>query len=453
MKNEQYTQMDSKVGNLAKPVPQIWGSEAAPGPKKTHRFFGRPLQLNLNKLSDAGGSKDAVDLRSQKPTFESIWVHMLRDKEILCQEPIQIKNFSQFCGSEKRNGLKSSDSKRGVYMALKSPRGKRTKADVEQEFMQLAEEASSERHSNSAKLEMAEQIQQAEIKAAVSEITVEVVSKKLAELNVEISRTLSGLSEKMTGEVNLLRSLKEAVRLESKDLQKLHGIDVAATSIDQLIADYTEKKKSLEAETSKMREEWEKEKEENKREIAEAAELLKKNRTRENEDYEYKKTLERKKLQDHFDEEWRLKEKQNRESQEELEKSWKEREMALKIQEEEFSSLKKEVDQFPSRLIAECSKASKEALKEAEAKYNQEISHLKRDLVVEKQIGELKIKQLQDSLSNQQAQMSSLQAQLEEAKRQSQDIALKAIEGASGANALSHINKIAIEQAKNRLPN
>jgi hypothetical protein len=31
-----------------------------------------------------------------------------------------------------------------------------------------------------------------------------------------------------------------------------------------------------------------------------------------------------------------------------------------------------------------------------------------------------------------------------------QDIAVKAIEGASGAKALSHLNQVATEQAKNR---
>jgi colicin import membrane protein len=31
-----------------------------------------------------------------------------------------------------------------------------------------------------------------------------------------------------------------------------------------------------------------------------------------------------------------------------------------------------------------------------------------------------------------------------------QDIAVKAIEGASGSKALSHVNQIAMEQAKNR---
>jgi len=35
-------------------------------------------------------------------------------------------------------------------------------------------------------------------------------------------------------------------------------------------------------------------------------------------------------------------------------------------------------------------------------------------------------------------------------QQQVQDIAVKAIEGASGSKALSHVNQIAMEQAKNR---
>jgi colicin import membrane protein len=64
-----------------------------------------------------------------------------------------------------------------------------------------------------------------------------VIAEKLSDLTVEISRTLSGLGEKMNTEVGLLRSLKDAVALESKDLQRLHGIDIAATSVDQLVSD------------------------------------------------------------------------------------------------------------------------------------------------------------------------------------------------------------------------
>jgi hypothetical protein len=46
--------------------------------------------------------------------------------------------------------------------------------------------------------------------------------------------------------------------------------------------------------------------------------------------------------------------------------------------------------------------------------------------------------------------ISALQKQLDETKQQVQDIAVKAIEGASGARALAHVNQIAMEQAKTR---
>jgi colicin import membrane protein len=336
-------------------------------------------------------------------------------------------------------------------MALKSARSKRSKVEVEEEFSQLAAAIADEKKFGSPKLDAATQIHEDDIRAAVSEITVEIISRKLSDLNLEISRTLSSLSEKLIYEVNLLKSLKEAVALESKELQRIHGVDIAATNIDVLVDEYSERKKILEAEIIQTREAWEKEKIEKELKEKEDAEILKKSRTRENEDYEYRKVLERKKFQDRFEEECRLKEKENRERQETLEKNWNDREAAIKVKEEEFAALKKEVEQFPNRLSSECAKVAKETSKEVEAKFSQEIANLKRDLIVEKQMSELKIKQLQESLATQQNQMSIWQTQLEEAKRQAQDVVVKALEGAAGAHALAHVNQIALEQAKNRM--
>jgi len=74
----------------------------------------------------------------------------------------------------------------------------------------------------------------------------------------------------------------------------------------------------------------------------------------------------------------------------------------------------------------------------------------KKDAEAEKRFGELRVKTLEDSVAHQQSQIAALEKQLADAKQQVQDIAVKAIEGASGARALSHINQIAMEQAKNR---
>ncbi len=53
-------------------------------------------------------------------------------------------------------------------MAPKSSRTKRSKAEVEQEFAQLAEMTTEEKNASSAKQEMASQMHEKEIRAAVS---------------------------------------------------------------------------------------------------------------------------------------------------------------------------------------------------------------------------------------------------------------------------------------------
>ena len=146
----------------------------------------------------------------------------------------------------------------------------------------------------------------------------------------------------------------------------------------------------------------------------------------------------------------KLVEKQNREKQEALEKSWQQREAVLKEREEEVSRLKSESEGFPARLEKACTQAEAEATRATAQKFEQQILLLKKESEAEKRLAELQIKTLEDTLSRQSAQMAALQKQLDEAKQQVQEIAVKAIEGASGAKALSHINQIAMEQAKHR---
>jgi len=73
---------------------------------------------------------------------------------------------------------------------------------------------------------------------------------------------------------------------------------------------------------------------------------------------------------------------------------------------------------------------------------------LKKEAETEKRLATLQVKTLEDTITRQAAQIEALQKQMDEAKQQVQDIAVKAIEGASGAKALAHINQIAMEQAK-----
>jgi hypothetical protein len=254
----------------------------------------------------------------------------------------------------------------------------------------------------------------------------------------------------LTEEVQLLASVREAVGLERKELDRLHKIDVAATALDQLVQDYARQKQELETEIATQRAAWEEEAAHADRERKEQDESLKKQRQREAEDFEYKKTQERKKAQDKYDEEIRLREKTNLEKQDTLEKSWQLREAVLKEREEELARLRKEAEAFPKRLEAEAKDAAERARRESEARLQQEILVMKKDAEAEKRFGELRVKTLEETAAHHLAQIAALEKQLADAKQQVQDIAVKAIEGASGARALSHINQIAMEQAKNR---
>ena len=230
----------------------------------------------------------------------------------------------------------------------------------------------------------------------------------------------------------------------------LHKIDVAATALDQMVQDYAREKQRSEAEIAAQRQAWEEESARMERERKEQDETLKKQRQREIENYEYKKALERKKAQDKYEEEMRLVEKKNQERQEALEKGWKQREAELKEREDELTHLRKEAEGLPARLQNEAETAALRVRRETEAKFEQEVLVLKKDAETEKRLAELHVRTLEETLARQAAQIVTLEKQLVDAKQQVQDIALKAIEGASGSKALSHVNQIAMEQAKNR---
>jgi len=333
-----------------------------------------------------------------------------------------------------------------------APRPKRTKAETEQEFNEIQEELTLAREAVEPKAEEVRKARETETRTAVEGLTVEAVVGEISNLGLAVSKSLATLSGQMVQEVNRLAIVREAVALEQKELDRLHKIDVAATALDQLVQDYSRQKEQLDAEITAQRAAWDEELKQSERERKEQDELLKKQRQREIDEYEYRKVLERKKAQDKYEEEIKLQERANKEKQETLEKSWRERETALKASEEELKNLRKEAVDFPARLQRESEKAAAEAVRASEQKSEQRILLLAKDSEAEKRLSELRIKALEESLTRQSAQLTVLEKQLEEAKRQVQEIAVKAIEGASGARALSHINEIAMEQAKHRTP-
>ena len=105
------------------------------------------------------------------------------------------------------------------------------------------------------------------------------------------------------------------------------------------------------------------------------------------------------------------------------------------------------MDNYPVKLQKEISVAVIEKTKSLDDKYKHEMFALQKDIETDRKLAELKIKTLDEMSGKQSIIIEALQRKLEESKMQVQDIAIKAIEGASGSRALAHVNQIAIEQA------
>ena len=280
-------------------------------------------------------------------------------------------------------------------------RAKRPRAEVQEEFSEIREEVESAKKTAEPKREESLRQQEADLRAAVGGLSVEGVVQQMSGLSLEISKALSGLSDKLMEEVNRLASIRQAVELEQKELQRLHKIDIGATALDQLVQDYRLEKEREEAEIAAQRTAWEEESERVERERKENEENLKKLRQREMDDYEYRKTLERKRAQDKYDEEVRVVEKKNKEKQETLEKDWSRRETMLKEQEEELARLRKESQEFANRLRSESEQAAAQATKAAESRFDQQILILKKDGEADKRVADLRIKTLEETIAGQ----------------------------------------------------
>ncbi len=110
--------------------------------------------------------------------------------------------------------------------------------------------------------------------------------------------------------------------------------------------------------------------------------------------------------------------------------------------------MKSRAERFPNELADAVKKAEDAAriaaLKQADA----EAKLAAKEVEGDKRVSALKIASLEEKIAAQTTQIESLTRQLAAANTQVQDIAVKAIEGASGLKALSAVNEIAFSQAK-----
>jgi hypothetical protein len=194
---------------------------------------------------------------------------------------------------------------------------------------------------------------------------------------------------------------------------------------------------------------WQKEQEAQAHFLKERDASLQRAREREAAEYAYERERTRKQETDNYEQQ----QKKLFETLDALvqrkQRDWEAREKALADQEKLFAEYQAQVEAFPAELDAAVQKAAAEGRKlvEAEAKIQADLQA--QEIAGEKRIAELRLKALRETIDKQTVQLDNLSKQLNAVLQQVQDLAVKALEGASTSSSYQAIREIALEQAKN----
>jgi hypothetical protein len=298
-------------------------------------------------------------------------------------------------------------------------------SDIELEEIEIAPRPAG------AKNQAAKAIRETEVLEAVTGLSLDSVSTTLASTQVEVQKSLADLSAKLVERMQLLKNVEEAIQLKQEELKQLYNIEAKEIELDD-----------LQAEIAKQRELWEEEQARKAREFEEQRSERAKNWRREEEEYRYERSQQQRKLEDQFKQKMEEQEKANRNKQEQVEKNWAERESELKKRETEFAELKAKVEAFPEQLKKAENAAGIITGNSVKKEYETKATLAAKDLEMFQKLASQETASLRQALEKATGEITGLKSQLEQARSDVKEISGKALESASGRDALAAMQKL-----------
>jgi len=277
----------------------------------------------------------------------------------------------------------------------------------------------------------------------------------------KFNTALSQLSTNLLVEASHLKEVRTDVEEESSRLASLYDLKIEENTLSDLLKQYSDTAEQYQETLKQKREELEKnwfeknqtsetEKEEKELHLQEQETANKKTQKREESEYSYDLTQKR----GLSDEEYSQQQKQQQQALNEIEetrrKAWEEHEKTLVEREKQFEECKTKVERFPKELETAIKKAKEEGTGIARHQAKIKIDLAAKEFTGDEEVYKLKILSLEEQVATQSAQIEKLSKQLEAALQQAQELAVKAIEGASSHSSFDALKEIALEQAKNQ---
>ncbi|MDM8540888.1 hypothetical protein QUF90_07350 [Desulfococcaceae bacterium HSG9] len=343
---------------------------------------------------------------------------------------------------------------------MKRPTIKDTKAQIlvaYKELEQIYQQSLKEKHASAS-----EKPAKVEAKAEkdVAKAKMKDVIEALEHIGEMFNTAVSRLSGDLLAEASRLKDVSFQLETETHRLTELYDLEIGEDTLGELLKQYAEtaeacenaleeKRESLEKELAEKKNAWNEDKEETIRQMKERKASDKKTRERENAEYAYTLTLNRGVSDVEYEREEKESELALEETREVRNAEWEEKEKQVSEREKQFEEHKQKVESFPKELEDAVKKAKEEGAGIARKQAGIKAELRSKEITGEQAAYDLKIQAMEEEISKQAAGIESLSQQLEVATRQAQELAIKAIEGASGQTSFRELKELAMEQAKN----
>ncbi len=283
------------------------------------------------------------------------------------------------------------------------------------------------------------------LKIQAQKIVEDNLDKTFSNLKNHLDSVLNDTLTKIEEQVKKYQTMDEAISFKQKELEEIYEIEKTSSTLAALIEaqnekqakyemEMAERKKNLETELAALKASIEKEKADYEQEIKAQKLQDKQERERKTEEFQYDfkriKLLAENELKDQIAAEKRQFDSEIEQKQKELET----RENDLKAAETELAELRKKVAAFDSTLTAAVDKARKETTEHVKLNLKHELELTEKQYAGEKQVLLTRIASLEEKVKEQNIMISSLSNKLESSYDKVQNVAVKAIEGASKSN-------------------
>ena len=351
---------------------------------------------------------------------------------------------------------------------------KNTKAEMIDAYNEVLELLKEKRAAELKPERIIEEKKVQEVVEVADSLSTEGIAREVSTLRLEMGRLLSDLSDKLEEEVNKYRQVKQAVQVRERELQEIYDIEKSALSLAALIEaqhqrrqqtedDLAARKAELTLEIETLRAQWQSEKETERAAwqlekethaaaIKERDGAEQKERARQQEEYTYTFQREQQLAGERFEDEQARLERELANRREQMEKELADREKAVVEQENELRELRQRVSAFPAELETAVATAVQEATQRVEAQASSGEALLRKEFDGERNVLQARTESLQKSVAEQSEQIARLSQQVEKAYSQVQDIATKAIEGASHTQTVSNLQQLMAEQSRKKSP-